>query len=515
MSTVKKAKSEKKSLTKIEKQRFAVGILLSILSGALLLLSFPPYRIWPLAWIACVPYIFAQYRLMPLRWSSLAVALANLVWLGPFLARMFGMDNGPFFYYLGVLIAVLNFFISQERRFHEQTRFRWFILFGVAGWVGFEMVRATFIPLVATSAFIGYTQSTQPWITQPVSIFSVYGLNIVILLVNYALAQALIAWSGRKMPVDGIPPLESRLGRNSLLVAGATLAVWLGVSLVLLSTAPKDMPAVRVAAIQPGYDKPAFQDEVNTSQTRLQAFAADVRQAASQGAKIIYTPEMMFNFDPQVEFTDELRLLAAETGAHLFLNYTVAIEGQDWRNESILLSPSGEFSEVYGKNHNPPGEPPTPSAGVFPVFDTPLGRLATLICHDGNYTDVARKLAGTGAQLTGAGLNEFGGFGEQYWTNISFRAIENRMGMVVASRQTGSAIINPDGSPAALNLDRDEHLVLVGDVRLGAGGAPYTSLGDILGWVAMIVFVGSIVYQAVMGRQGKQKEAPELKTGGE
>ena len=81
--------------------------------------------------------------------------------------------------------------------------------------------------------------------------------------------------------------------------------------------------------------------------------------------------------------------------------------------------------------------------------------------------------------------------------------------MVVASRQTGSAIINPDGSPAALNLDRDEHLVLVGDVRLGVGGAPYTSLGDILGWAAMIVFVGSIVYQAVMGRKGKDKKTLE------
>ena len=242
-----------------------------MLSGVLLLLSFPPYRLWPLAWFALVPYIFAQYRLMPLRWSSLAVALANLVWLGPFLARMFGMDNGPFFYYLGVLIGLLNFFISQERGFHEQTRFRWFILFGVAGWVGFEMVRATLIPLVATSAFIGLTQSNQPWITQPVSIFSVYGLNIVILLFNYAIAQALIAWAGRKAPTAEVPALDMRLARNGLVVAGATLGGWLAISLILLATAPGDLPTVRVAAIQPGYDKPAFQDEVNTSQQRLDA----------------------------------------------------------------------------------------------------------------------------------------------------------------------------------------------------------------------------------------------------
>jgi predicted amidohydrolase len=46
-----------------------------------------------------------------------------------------------------------------------------------------------------------------------------------------------------------------------------------------------------------------------------------------------------------------------------------------------------------------------------------LGRLATEICHDANYTDVTRKLVSNGAQLISAGLNEFGGFGEQYWTN--------------------------------------------------------------------------------------------------
>jgi apolipoprotein N-acyltransferase len=444
---------------------------------------------------------------MPLKWSSLAVSLAMLAWLGPFMMRMFGMDNGPFFYYLGFLIALLNFAISRERRFHEMTGYRWFILFSVAGWVGFEMVRATFIPLVATSAFIGYTQSTQPWLTQPVSIFSVYGLNTVIMLVNFALAQAIIAWNDRKLQIGDVPPVGKNLARNGLLVAGITLVLWVGVSLGQLVSAPKDVPVVRVAAIQPGYEKPAFQDETNTSQVRLEAFAADVRKATSQGAKIIYTPEMMFNFDPQVEYSDELRALAAETGAILFLDYTVSIEGQAWRNESIMLSPTGEFSQVYGKNKNPPGEPSTSSSGVYPVFDTPLGRLATEICHDANYTGVSRRLAANGAQLTGAGLNEFGGFGEQYWSNVSFRGIENRMGMVVAARQTGSAIINPDGSPAALDLERNKHLVLVGDVRLGQGGAPYTKLGDILGWVMLGLFVVSIIYPSVVSKRMLKEQA--------
>jgi len=509
MTTATETKKAKILMTRSQKIRFGLGILLSAISGLLLLFSFPPYGLWPLIWIACVPYRFAQYRLFPIKWSSLAEATAILFFLGPFLARLFGTEFGPFFYLLGVLIAILIFFLSRERKFIEMTGYRWFILYGAVAWVAFEMIRATFIPLVATSAFIGYTQSTQPWITQPVSIFSVYGLNLVIMMVNFALAQGLMAWADRKWQVEDVVPVNQKSTRSGLIISGAVLVAWFGISFVLLSTAPKDVPSVRVAAVQPGYTLPAFQDEVNTSRMRFDAFAEDARDAVQQGAEVIFTPEMLFNFDPQVEFTDEFRALAAETDTYIYITYVVAIEGQDFRNESVLLSPSGEFSEVYGKNEIPPGEPVTPTAGVYPVVDTPLGRLATMICHDANYTATARKLKANGAQLVSAGLNEFGGFGEQYWTNVSFRAIENRTAMVVTSRETGSAIINPDGTPSALNLDKGEHLVLVGDVILGSGDTLYTSLGDILGWVSLVVFIAFMVFQSIVEKRAKKVDSEQ------
>jgi apolipoprotein N-acyltransferase len=80
--------------------------------------------------------------------------------------------------------------------------------------------------------------------------------------------------------------------------------------------------------------------------------------------------------------------------------------------------------------------------------------------------------------------------------------------MVVAARQTGSAIINPDGSIVALDLGRDKHLVLVGDVRLGPGGAPYTRLGDILGWVMLALFIFSITFPTIVRRRVKKENAP-------
>jgi predicted amidohydrolase len=60
-----------------------------------------------------------------------------------------------------------------------------------------------------------------------------------------------------------------------------------------------------------------------------------------------------------------------------------------------------------------------------------------MICHDINYTDVARTLTRNGAQLIAAPIREFGGVGEQLWTNSVFRAVENRVAIVF----TGVAIL--------------------------------------------------------------------------
>jgi apolipoprotein N-acyltransferase len=504
MTTDSPAQGKDSVSTRSTNMRFLLGIVLSAASGVMLLLSFPPYGLWPLAWVSLVPAVFAQYRLIPLRWSALAGATYVLFWLGPYLARLFGTEFGPFFTYLGVLIAVLLFFLSTERTFHEATGFRWLALGGITGWVGMEMVRATFIPLVATSAFIGYTQATQTWLLQPVAVFGVYGFDLVIILVNYALALGLLAWYDRKYQPAGAR-VDGRLAVRWLAITGVVLVVWTGLSIVMLNSTPQDAPVVRVAALRSGLPLPAFQDEVNTDRVRFDTFARQAREAAAQGAQFLFTSEMMFNFDPQLQYTDEFRAIARETNTYIFIAYTEVKEGLPFRNETVLLSPSGQFSAIYAKNHNSPGEPLSPGAGTYPVFATPFGKMAALICHDANYTDVSRTLAANGAQLIAAGFREFGGFGMQLWTNTTFRAVENRTAMVVTGAAYASAIIDQNGRQIALDASYDAGpLVMVGDVPMGSGPTLYTSTGDVLGWVALAGFVFFTVFQIVVERRGKK-----------
>jgi apolipoprotein N-acyltransferase len=487
-----------------ETVRFVAGIALAALSGVMLLLSFPPYGYWPLAWIALLPATFAQYRLLPLRWSALGPAIYIVFWLGPYLARLFGTEFGPFFTYLGFLIAILVFFTSNDRGFHERTGFRWFVLASTCGWVGFEMIRATFIPLIATSAFIGYTQATQAWLFQPVAIFSVYGFNLLIIMVNYVLAQGLIAWYDHRYRPAGAAVTGS-LAKRWLVIVGAILVAWIGLSLIMLNQTPTDAQVVRVASLRSGLPLPAFQDKENDDRARFDTFASQAREAAAQDAQVLFTSEMMFNFDPQKKYTEEFRKLARETNTHIFIAYAIAKEGEPYRNETVLLYPSGEFSPVYAKNHTPPGEPLSPTAGVYPVFDTPFGRMAAFICHDANYTDVSRRLAANGSQLLANGFREFQGFGEQAWTNVTFRAVENHNAIVMTGASYVSAIIDPNGRQVALDASYEGGpRVLVADVPMGSGATPYTSIGDVLGWVALAGFVFFMIFQAVMNRRAKQ-----------
>lgn len=477
--------------------RFITGVILSATSGLFILLSFPPYGLWPLIWVALIPARIAQYRLFPNKWSNLGEGITLLVWLGPFLGRLFGTDNGPFFTYLGIFIAILVFFISGDRKFNEFTGYRWFVLNGMAGWVGFEMIRATFIPLVATSGFIGYTLASQSWLIQPVSIFSIYGLNLLIIMVNYSFAGAIIHWVDRLWRVKGSVPMKGQIVRRWLSISGITLAAWLALSLILL-LAEQDGQKIKVAAIQPNYSKPAFQDNSSTDRSRLGDLKKWSQQASEQGALVVFTPEMMLNFDPQKNYTSELQELARTTGLYLFLNYTVSEEGSSWRNETVLLGPDGEFySPVYAKYHAPPGESLSPTAGVFPVFETPIGILSAMICHDANYTDVARKLSGSDAQLISSGLNEFGGFGEQYWTGATFRAVENQTAIVVAARQTGSALIDHRGNQIALDINAGKETILLGEITLGDGKTVYTTIGDIPGWISLAGMIFFIVFQSI------------------
>jgi len=324
--------------------------------------------------------------------------------------------------------------------------------------------------------------------------------------------ESALALFDRRWRWDDVRAVGKRLTVGWLAGVGVVLVVWVALSVAILSTAPADAPTIRVAAVQHGFLKAAHVDRDTPQEARLAGLVEQTRAAAAQGAQLVVWPELGIGFDPQVEYTDELRALAAETDTHIVIGYGLSSEVES-RNAAVVLTPGGQFLEVYGKGHPSPGERRDPAAGTYPVYDTVLGRLAAIICHDANFTDSSRIVAGKGAQLLAISTLEtyIPGFEKVFYVQTLFRAVENRIATVKADVAYSSAIVDPYGRILARHSGAPEGqaFALVADVPLGNPNTLYTRLGDWVGWIALAGFVFFMFFPGVLKRRQRKLEATQ------
>lgn len=477
-----------------------LGLALAVLSAVLLTLAFPPYNLGFLIFIGFIPILVAQYRILPAKLSSLASAIAIGGWLGVVMVPMFG---GRSFYMAAIpfIVVLVTLVVDKNKRtFHERTTYRWFVLEGFLGWVGLEMIRS-FVPVLSTWFFVGYPLWNQPWLIQPLSVFGIYGLDLLIMLGNYALAFSILVLMENQWKL-------TRPAQNRILTFLIFLTVWIGLSLSLYSTPRADAPTVRVAAVQPNLPRAAHLDTTTTPEQRLTFFAAQTREAAAQGARIIVWPEMSLGFDPQVEYTDELQILAGDTQANLVIGYVVDDDPKGFRTEATVLAPTGEFLGVYGKTHPAlfSGEPKTVTSGTYPVYDTSVGKLGTMICFDVHFTDVSRRYGSQGAQII-ADPSLFGGsIAKPLHPFAVFRAVENRTTIIMMDVAFHSVIVDPYGRIVKLSITPEgSSATLVADVQLGSGNTLYSKVGDWLGWLSLAGFVFFAIFISITLRKENMK----------
>lgn len=173
------------------------------------------------------------------------------------------------------------------------------------------------------------------------------------------------------------------------------------------------MSNITVAALQLALHAPAEADNIA-------AVAAQVEQAAAQGAQIILPPEL-FAGPYFCKIEDEALFDTAQTLSEsasvkemqrLARALKVAIptsfferDGQHYYNSLAMIDPSGEILGTYRKSHIPDGpgyeekyyfRPGNSGFKVWDVFGT---RIGVGICWDQWYPECARVMALMGAQL--------------------------------------------------------------------------------------------------------------------
>jgi predicted amidohydrolase len=224
-------------------------------------------------------------------------------------------------------------------------------------------------------------------------------------------------------------------------------------------------PVHKVATVQ--FEPTMFEKERN-----VEGLLALCEEAARAGAALIVTPEMGTTgycwFDREevageVEpvpgpTTRRFEALCAAYGCHVVIGMPEVDPDGVYFNSAVLIGPEGVVG-VHRKSHPYIAEPKWAASGDLghQVFETPIGRIALLICMDIHFIETARLCALGGADVI---CHISNWLAERtpapYWIS---RAFENGCYVIEANRwglertvqfSGGSCIIEPDGSIAAV-----------------------------------------------------------------
>lgn len=469
----------------LSSRRIIAGCALACASGVLATLSFAPFDRWWLIWFAFVPMIVAQYRVLPSAYSALGPALGVGGFLAGYLGGMFPAHAAWYMKTLPVLVAVGVLVTSRrERQRHDRAGYTAWPLASAVSWVAFELLRS-FVPALSTWGFLSYALYRQAWLIQPVRLFGIFGLNLLIVLVNYASAMAVICALDRAAVFEAPVAVGVRQAARWCGVGLAALLAWCVLSLWMFNPTG---PTVRVAVLQPGVrPRQLAMAAAARDRVMLDRLGAQTRDAAGRGARLIVWPEGALAADPTIAYPAELGALARSTAATLVIGYGVRTPA-GFRNEVATIDPRGNFVSRYGKDH-PVGflGETSISRGTYPTVDTEFGRMGSIICYDMDFTDTARQLARRGAQIIAVPSADWPQIAAKHYTHSVFRALETGAAVAKSEYSVDSAIVDGFGRIAASTVTPlGSAAVLVADVPLRSGMPLAALLGDWVGWLCVI-----------------------------
>ncbi len=213
------------------------------------------------------------------------------------------------------------------------------------------------------------------------------------------------------------------------------------------------------------------------------------KTAAAQGAQLIVTPEGFLegyvgNENKHPELTRDrylsvgepvdgpiflrIKNLVRELGVFLSIGFAER-RGDHMFNSTALIDPSGEIVSLYSKSHTAHDEPFNTKGVSFPVAETDLGRIGSVICYDRRLPETSRILAIKGSQLIL--VPAWGSYGELNDAVMRTRAYENGVWLAFVHPKR-VLIIDPRGKVIATNNGESDQLVtaeIVLDERVGSG----------------------------------------------
>jgi apolipoprotein N-acyltransferase len=504
-------------------------LLLALLSGVLLALSFPKFGHPAAAWLALTPLMVAvmrgtttMRRAFALGWTAGAVCFAGtLYWLVETMTTFGGLATPLAIVSAGLLVAYLSLFPAAFAVVLARLKGAFGIaalVIAPAAWVASELGRQ-YVWDGFPWELLGYSQVTVLPVAQLASVTGVYGLSFVLAMAASAAAYVVLTTHRRRWMIAA-----------SVAVVIAAVAIW-GAARLRESALLSSGDPVRVAVLQGNVlqkeKEAAYRGDYALAAAITQRYMDMTRQSVGQGATFVIWPESStpFFFEHDLAAGGAIRRLAQETGATLLIGSdqiepikpAAPSEKPRWRlyNAAFLVKPDGSVGAIYRKMHLVPFGEYVPLKDIFffvgPIVDSldafspgtdpvmlPIGRhtASTAICYEVIFPNLIRHFVNDGSELLTTITND-AWYGRssaayQHWEQASMRAIEGGRYLARAANTGISGFVDPYGRVVA-SAGLFEPAMLVGDLRFITAPTIYSRIGDLAAWLSLTLTAAALL----------------------
>ena len=507
------------------------SVALAAIGGILCFLGFVGFGFYPVVFVAWVPMLYAMRERSPRRAYLLGLVFGTVAYGGGYywmvdLFTQFGNLGGPvsvlalavFAIYQGSLMALVVYLV---RRAEVDLRLEPIWTLPVA-FAAVELVYPQLFP-----SNFGAALYTAPVLTQIVEVTGVLGLTAFIAVVNGAVWELIDARISRRAPVRA----------RMVVAASVVLAVVLYglVRLPMVDAQIAAAPKLKVALIQTNIgarEKVARRDDF-ISQHQAMSWAAVTRQP---DLELIVWPESAYNRPLPRSVRNVGREVTGGLPTPVVFG-AITYEGGSGRrqfyNSAMLTSATGEivarfdkvrlvaFSEALPWIVTGPGldrivMPWLPYASLFTPgttfehFRAANAAFLPTICFEGILAGFVREFwhrAGPADVLLN--LTNDSWFGDSHEPRIhlalsSFRSIETRRALIRSTNTGISALVDPAGR-IYRRTGQWTREILTGEVPVirSGGTPPYLRIGDLLGWLCVVLVAVGWAASARAHRAGR------------
>lgn len=366
------------------------------LSGVLMLLAFPPFNLWPLLFVALVPWLWSLRQVPDGRaaWRSgyclgFVYALGQLLWIDQFVGKWVGsLLIGAIPWLIACLLFAL-YFGWLGVLCHRAFRLQKLGLIPLA-WAGIEVIRS-YMPTFAFPWGLYATPLADfPMLAQAAQFGMIYLVSAMLVAVN--LGGALIA-SGERS--------------RGMRWAGQTLALFAGCACLYFL---RSTPAMGTAmAIQPGVDAAFGQREDRDEEM---ARGVNAMMPEGRGPSLVVLPEGMVSapeMPPQPLFrlpegTPILFGGRRRAGEKVFQTAFIYDGRWSYADKTRLVIfgefvPARDIFPALAKSFKLPSGDLVPGEEGVKTFPSGNLRIGPLLCFEGLFPDIAAKEAMQGANV--------------------------------------------------------------------------------------------------------------------